>query len=187
MNTTQYLNEIEQGFQAALETAKATISKADEAQLHLPEAPGKWNMLQCLQHLTLATRVYTENVKEALSTDNLAPASPEYKGHWKGRMFAKMNAPKPGGEIPMKVKTFKTMEPPPQLDSREVIDAFFAEHEYMIELINESRAINIDKVKVATALGSLVKLRLGEAYRFLLAHTQRHIVQLQRIKNTVAA
>ncbi len=185
MNTTKYLDEMEQGFQQALDTVKSALDNTAEEELHLPEAPGKWNMLQCIEHMSLATKVYTNNVKESLKLNHNAPAKEEYKGHWKGRMFAKMNAPKPGGEIPMKLKTFKTMDPPPALDPKAVIDAFYAEHEEMIRLINQSRAVNIDKVKVATALGSWVKLRLGEAFRFLLAHTQRHVVQLQRIKNTV--
>ena len=187
MSTTEYLNEIEQGFQEAMDKVKSVLEQTEEAQLHVPEAPGKWNMLQCLEHMSLATQVYTENVKESLSGKNLPAAREEYKGHWKGRMFARMNAPKPGGEIPMKLKTFKTMDPPPQLDPKEVIEAFYKEHEVMIDLINQSREVNIDRIKVATALGSWVKLRLGEAYRFLLAHTQRHVVQLQRIKNTVQA
>lgn len=187
MNTTKYLDEIELGFGEAMDKVKTMLSQTEEVQLHVPEAPGKWNMLQCLEHMSLATRVYTENVREALAGNQLPAAREEYKGHWKGRMFARMNAPKPGGEIPMKLKTFKTMDPPPKLDSNAVIDEFYREHEMMIALINESRAVNIDRIKVATALGSWVKLRMGEAFRFLLAHTQRHVVQLQRIKNTVQA
>ena len=55
----------------------------------------------------------------------------------------------------------------------------------MIALVEKSRAVNIDRIKVPTALGSMVKLRLGEALRFIVAHTQRHLVQLERIKNVV--
>ena len=185
--TTKYLDEMEQGFQEALETVKATLEKSEEKLLNMPEAPGKWSMLQCLQHMSIATKLYNDNVKAELEGKQHPAASDTYKGHWKGRMFAKMNAPKPGGEIPMKLKTFKTMEPPSNLDAREVIQEFYEVHEEMISLINQSRKVNIDKIKVATALGSWVKLRLGEAYRFILAHTQRHIVQLKRIKNTVQA
>jgi len=187
MNTSKYLNEMEQGFHEALASVRSTLEQSEDALLNLPEAPGKWSMLQCIEHMSLATLVYTANVKEVLAHNGLAPAAEAYKGHWKGRLFAKMNAPKPGGEIPMKLKTFKTMDPPGNLDPKTVIDQFFEVHDEMISLINQSRQVNIDKVKIATALGPWVKLRLGEAYRFILAHTQRHVVQLKRIKNTVQA
>lgn len=185
--TTGYLDEIENGFQQILKEARIIIDSTDEALLNQPEAPGKWSMLQCLEHMSLASKVYVDNVEQKLNNGQLPTASPRYKGHWKGRMFAKMNAPKPGGEIPMKLKTFKFMEPENTLDANKVINEFFSVHERFIELINESRSINIDKVKVVTALGSMVRLRMGEAFRFLLAHTQRHMVQLKRIKNTVSA
>lgn len=185
INTTTYLNEIEAGFRQAIDEVKSLVENTEGISLNTPEAPGKWHMLQCIEHMSRATEVYVNNVAEKLQNGALPPANQEYKGHWKGRMFAKMNAPKPGEEIPMKLKTFKAMEPPQELDAQTVLDRFYTVHEQMIATVNNSRSINIDKVKVATALGPMVKLRVGEAYRFVLAHTERHLVQLKRIKSTV--
>ena len=187
IKTSEYLDEMKQGFEQAIAQVKSQVSSVDKALLNQPEAPGKWSMLQCIEHMSLASQLYNENIGKKLNNGNLHPARATYSGHWKGRMFAKMNAPKPGGEIPMKLKTFKFMEPPTSLDADKVTRQFYQVHETMIELIDQSRSINIDRAKVATALGSMVKLRIGEAYRFLLAHTQRHLVQLERIKNTVTA
>lgn len=185
VNTTSYLNEIASGFSQAIDEVTSLCGNASETQLTTPEAQGKWNMLQCIEHMSLATELYIKNIGTILKASNLPPANQQYKGHWKGRMFAKMNAPKSGGEIPMKLKTFKTMEPLPTLDKEQTIQRFCEVHQQLIDIVNESRSVNIDKIKVATALGSMVKLRVGEAYRFILAHTQRHMTQLKRIKNTV--
>lgn len=185
ISTTTYLNEIEAGFRQAIDQVKSLVENTEGVELNTPEAPGKWHMLQCIEHMSRATELYVNNVSEKLNNGALPPSNQQYKGHWKGRMFAKMNAPKPGDEIPMKLKTFKTMEPPNELDAQTVLDRFYTVHEEMISAVNKTRDINIDKVKVATALGPMVKLRIGEAYRFVLAHTQRHVVQLKRIKNTV--
>lgn len=187
VKTTKYLNEIEAGFRQAIDEVKSLVENTEGVKLNTPEAPGKWHMLQCIEHMSRATEVYVNNVQGKLQNETLPPANAEYKGHWKGRMFARMNAPKPGDEIPMKLKTFKSMEPPQELDSQTVLNRFYEVHEEMISVINKTRSVNIDKIKIATALGPMVKLRIGEAYRFLLAHTQRHMVQLRRIKNTVAA
>lgn len=185
VNTTTYLNETESSFRQAIDQVKSLVENTEGSVLNTPEAPGKWHMLQCIEHMSRATEVYINNVGDKMTNGALPTANQEYKGHWKGRMFAKMNAPKSGGVIPMKLKTFKSMEPPQDLDAQVVIDRFYAVHEEMIAVINKSRSINIDKVKIATALGPMVKLRIGEAYRFVLAHTQRHMVQLKRIKNAV--
>jgi hypothetical protein len=185
VNTKEYLDETEAGFQSAIKEVELLVANLDTTTLNAPEAEGKWNMLECIEHMSLATEVYTKNISDKIKSGGLPPASKTFKGHWKGRMFARMNAPKPGGEIPMKLKTFKFMEPKNQLKETEVINRFISIHREIIDLIEQSRSVNIDKVKVATALGPMVKLRLGEAYRFILAHTQRHLVQLKRIKTTV--
>lgn len=187
MKTSEYLDIMKAGFEQAIAQVKSLVEGVESTQLNQPEAAGKWSMLQCIEHMSLASQLYNDNIAAKLNNGHLQPAKATYKGHWKGRMFAKMNAPKPGGEIPMKLKTFKFMEPPATLDADEVINQFYTVHQTMIDLIEQSRNVNIDRLKVATALGKMVKLRLGEAYRFLLAHTQRHLVQLERIKNTVSA
>lgn len=185
VNTTTYLNQIESGFRQAMDRVNSLVENVEGVALNTPEAPGKWHMLQCIEHMSRATEVYVHNVADKLGSGSLPSASQEYKGHWKGRMFVKMNAPKEGDVIPMKLKTFKSMEPPHELDPQIVIDRFHRVHEALIAVVNKSRSVNIDRVKIATALGPMVKLRVGDAYQFILAHTQRHLVQLERIKNTV--
>ena len=185
INTAKYLDEVTSGFQKTMDEVKALCDPLEEKELNTPEGPGRWSMLQCLEHINLANEFYVKNIETKLEAETLPPASDMYRGHWKGRIFAKMNAPKPGDEIPMKIKTFKTMDPKPSLEKAFILDRFYDTHESLIEVIEKTRAINIDKVKIATALGPMVKLRIGEAYRFILAHTQRHMVQLRRIKSTV--
>lgn len=185
ISTQKYLDGVISELEQAISRVEKLTANLDEKTLNLPEADGKWSMLQCIEHITLATAVYVKNFNEKLNGQQLPAAADNYKGHWKGKMFAKMNAPKPEGEIPMKLKTFKFLEPKSQLNSNTVMAEFKQVHEQMIGLVEKSRGVNIDRIKVPTALGSMVKLRLGEALRFIVAHTQRHLVQLERIKNTV--
>ncbi|WP_339699864.1 DinB family protein [uncultured Roseivirga sp.] len=185
ISTQKYLDGVVNELEQAISRVENLAQNLDEKTLNQPEAEDKWSMLQCIEHITLATAVYVKNFSEKLNGQQLPAATDNYKGHWKGKMFAKMNAPKPEGEIPMKLKTFKFLEPKSQLNSNTVMAEFKQVHEQMIALVEKSRAVNIDRIKVPTALGSMVKLRLGEALRFIVAHTQRHLVQLERIKNVV--
>jgi hypothetical protein len=185
VSTQKYLDGVINDLEKAIIQVTRLTENLDEKTLNLPETEGKWSMLQCIEHITLATAIYVKNFSEKLDGQQLPVAKDSYKGHWKGRMFAKMNAPKPEGEIPMKLKTFKFLEPKSQLHSQSVLAEFEQVHAQMIDLVEKCRGVNIDRIKVPTALGPMVKLRLGEALRFIVAHTQRHLVQLERIKATI--
>ncbi len=168
-----------------LDEVKATINGMDEVALNTPESEGKWSMLQCLKHMSIAVEVYNLNTLNALNSANEGTTAAEYKSHWKGDMFVKMIAPKENGEVTNNMKTMKSMSPENSLDANETIKEFFAQHEEYLRLIERSRSYDINRVKVNTALGPLVKLRLGDAYRFIIGHAQRHSIQLKRIKSAV--
>ena len=184
MNSVDYLNEIANGFETCIDEVINVVDGCNQQTMNIPEGEEKWSMLQCIKHISLATQVYVDNVETTLKIEGLKPASVNFKGSWKGRFFAKMNEPKPTGEISNKLKTFKRMNPKNELNRQEVIDEFITTHQKFIDLIKQSEQVSLDKTKVSTAL-PIVKLRLGDAFKFILAHTRRHVVQLKRIKNVV--
>lgn len=54
----------------------------------------------------------------------------------------------------------------------------FAEHQdKLINLLTLAGSRNITKIHVPLSLTRMVKLRLGDALRFLIAHEQRHLIQ----------
>ena len=184
MNSNKYLEEIATEFENQIDQVINLVDGVDRQTMNVAESEGKWSMLQCIEHMTLATQVYVQNVEEKLTDESNPASSGLFKGSWKGRLFAKMNAPKQDGSIRNKLKTFKTMEPAETLNREETIDRFVSTHQKFIELVKASEKVNLDKTRVATAL-PMIKLRLGDAYKFILAHTKRHVAQLSRIKRSV--
>ena len=47
----------------------------------------------------------------------------------------------------------------------------------MVEHLNNSRNINLNKVKTNITISKLIKLKLGDTFRFLTYHNERHIIQ----------
>lgn len=168
----------------ALSEVRNAISGLSDEELNTQEAPGKWSILQCLKHLSIANEVYVKNIEKAYQKYSQKPDD-FFKSHWKGNYFTKMISPKDNGEIKNTMKTIKSMDPSQALDSKSTIEEFFQTHEQLIELIRKSSNYSLNKVKVPTALGPLVKLRLGDAFRFLLGHLDRHVLQVKRIKNAI--
>lgn len=177
-NSIADMNSIISGVRSALEDE-------DSKSLNIPEAEGKWSMLQCLKHMSIAIALYNQNIEKAFFLGRHASPASQFKSHWKGDMFTKMISPKANGQVKNNMKTFKTMEPKESLDAEETIQEFFKLHERFRDLIEQSRGYNLNKLKVNTALGPLVKLRLGDAFRFIIGHAQRHLIQLKRIKAAV--
>ena len=48
-------------------------------------------------------------------------------------------------------------------------------------LVKTARTADIQKPKIISAAGSILKLRAGDALRFVIAHEQRHVLQAQKI------
>lgn len=182
--TTHIQNSIQQ-CEKALKEVEGIIEGLNDDELNTQEAAGKWSILQCLKHLSIANQIYVENIQKAYSK---YPPQPEdlYRSHWKGDYFTKMISPRENDVVKNKMKTIKSMDPQQALNPEETINEFFNTHRQLIELIRQSENYSLNRVKVPTALGALVKLRLGDAFRFLLGHLDRHLLQLKRIRKAIA-
>ena len=185
MNSKLFITQISDGFEQSIDDVINTMDGVNHQLTNLPEGDKKWSMLQCIKHMSIATNLYVKNLSELLANEKQIEATEGYNGGWMGRYLEKSNAPKENGVLKNKLKTFKWMDPENQMDRNEVIDEFIVTHQKIIALIKQSEVVNLDRTKIQTAI-PILKLRLGDAYKFLLAHTRRHVVQLQRIKATVS-
>ena len=55
-------------------------------------------------------------------------------------------------------------------------------HQYVeiIELLNQSKNVNLDKTKTAISISNLIKLKLGDTFRVLIYQNERHIKQAEK-------
>ncbi|OEK05838.1 DinB family protein [Roseivirga misakiensis] len=190
ITSKEHISNSKKGVDNLLYEVRSLLEDVDERSLNMPENINKWSILQCLKHMSFAIEVYNKNIKEALDSGRHKVPAPNFKSHWKGDMFTKMISPKPNGEVSRPMRTFSSMNPVQILNPEIVVNEFFTLYEEFGALIERSAEYNLNSIKINTALGPLVKLRLGDAYRFVIGHAERHLVQLKRIKaslNQVAA
>ncbi len=177
-------NSVE-GFEHIIQDTKNLIDGLSKQQLNMPEAPDKWSILQCLKHMSIAAQVYVVNIEKVLDRNAPGRNGDVFVSNWKGDMFTRLISPNSNGEVRRPIQTFRSMNPIEMLDMDNTLNEFIQVHSRLIELIKLSESYDITRTKVATALGPMVKLRLGDAYRFLLGHAERHMVQLKRIKKAI--
>lgn len=73
------------------------------------------------------------------------------------------------------------MDPDGKIVTYDVLNTFITNHELLISLIAKAADTNLNKAAVPITFTSLIKLRTGDALRFMVHHHQRHIEQALHI------
>jgi len=152
------------------------LQKLSDAQLNYKPSPERWSILECLEHLNLYAAFYLPKIEKAVSKEQ----SPRqiFKSGFFGNKLVNMVKPV---ERSKKIKTFKAMDPDGKIVTHEVLNSFLDNHKILISLIEKAADTNLNKAAVPVTFTSLIKLRTGDALRFMVHHHQRHIKQALHI------
>ncbi|WP_291114249.1 DinB family protein [Flavobacterium sp. UBA6135] len=162
--TRQNSNQVEQ------------LKNYDLATLTWKDQPDSWNVLECLEHLNLYGAFYLPQIEHKIKNAT-SQGEPEFNSSFLGDYFAKSMLPK---SKMVKMKTFKSKNPiRAQLDKK-VIDIFLTQQLQLIDLLNKSRNVSLNKVKITTTF-PLLTLKLGDTFRFLINHNIRHLHQVDGV------
>lgn len=156
----------------------------DREQFNRSPAPGAWSVGQCLEHLNETARLYLPALSDAIDRGRAkgllaSPGEPDRT--LLGRLVAWSQEP----PVRLKFKTFEAVEPPPELDPEEVLDAFEALHEELIVRVNESGVLDRRRIRMSSVLDPRLKLGLADWYHFLAAHARRHLWQAERSRASI--
>lgn len=170
-----------------LEQSRQIINQAEKLKsydlntLTWKENEISWSILECLEHLNLYGDFYLlqmENeIKNSTSTTDI-----EFHSGFLGNYFAKSMLPK---EKLNKMKTFKDKNPLNAKLDKSVIDRFINQQIKLLDLLNQSRNVSLNKVKIKTSISSFIKLRLGDTFQFFINHIIRHLNQIERIQTAM--
>lgn len=181
IKTEELLNQLQADVRQII--ADTTFLKGEDPGILLQQPqPGKWSVIQVIEHLNSYDRYYLLAIERSMQQDK---AAKEYfLPGWLGNYFTKIMKPGEDGRITNKMQAPKNHRPPAHLDAFPVLSSFIEQQQYLLELLQQARAKNIGAIRTPISISRLIKLKLGDTFRFLIAHKQRHFVQ---IKNTLAA
>ena len=173
--------------QALLEQTEQIINQVENLKtydLHTltwRENETSWNILECLEHLNLYGDFYLPQMESKIKSSNTKAGS-EFKSGLLGNYFAKSMLPK---EKLNKMKTFKDKNTLNVRLDKMVIDKFIDQQIKLLELVNQSRKVSLNKVKIPTSISSLIRLKLGDTFQFFINHIIRHLSQIDRIQAAI--
>lgn len=165
--TRQIINQVER------------LKNCDLHTLTWRENQSSWNILECLEHLNLYGDFYLPEIENKIKNAGTKHDA-EFKSGFLGNYFAKSMLPK---DRLNKMKTFKDKNPlRDELDHVVVMDRFIHQQIRLLELLNLSENVSLNKVKIRTSISRLIKLKLGDTFQFLINHIIRHLKQIDRIQ-----
>ncbi|MEI9808969.1 MAG: DinB family protein [Bacteroidota bacterium] len=141
-----------------------------------PEA-GKWSVAQVLEHLNSYGRYYLPAIEKSM-TGSTAPPAKYFRAGWLGNYFTRIMRPGTHGRITHKMKAPRGHTPVLVLDVKAVLHTFMQQQRGLLNLLEEAKDKDIGKIRTPVSISKFIKLKTGDTFRFLIAHEQRHFVQI---------
>lgn len=168
-----------------IERTQRNIEHAEKYQ-HLSEEllnwktnKESWSILECLEHLNLYGDFYIPEITKRMEQSKTIPRE-NFKSGFLGNYFAEMMLPK---NPIKKMKTFKDKNPAGSTLDKSTITRFIGQQEELLQLLEQARNVDLSKIKTAISISKLIKLKLGDTFRVVIYHNERHIAQANRISS----
>jgi len=149
------------------------------ADLKRKAKQNSWNILECIEHLNLYGDFYIPEIRSNIEKSKNS-ASPFFKSGFLGNYFAKSLEPKAERN---KMKTFKDKNPAGLPLDSSVLERFIAQQNQILILLLQSRHVDLNQTKTAISLTKWFKIKLGDSFRVLIYHNERHLQQALRNLN----
>jgi hypothetical protein len=142
--------------------------------LNQQPAEGKWSALECLEHLNRYGDFYLPEIKTRLS--KATPSAEEgFRPGLLGNYFAKSMLPNARS-----MQTFKNMNPSFSSVRKNVLDEFIVQQQHYKSLLERAGNYNLNSIKTSLSISRWIKLKLGDTFRVVIYHNQRHMQQAMR-------
>lgn len=162
-----------------IERTKQNLNKAEElkqqplSKLNKKSTAESWSALECLEHLNLYGDYYMPEIRKRIA-ESKHKSDVEFKSGLLGNYFALGMLPK---EKLNTMKTFADKNPNGSKLDVSTIDRFIEQQKQTLDLLDKVRKVSLTKTKTSITISKLIKLRLGDTFRVIIYHNQRHLVQ----------
>lgn len=176
MQQSALLAQLKNLSQELIKEAQAIQQLPEEKLLYKPNEKA-WNTLEIFEHINIYIRKYNGFFEEALGKAKSISNDPEIKrGYWGNRFINWMD---PEVDSMQKMNTFASTNPLGKSIQVKVIEEFVDLSEALIAHLDTAQGKNIQRVKSRLAVPGL-KLKLADAFHFIIAHNHRHMEQVKR-------
>lgn len=159
-----------------IKTSAEFFQNADQTKLAYSPDKEKWSIVQILEHLNAYNRHYLPLIEKELAVVNGNTSAWFESGYW-GEKFTKMMKPNNVYKVKNKMKAMKAYTFSNDLNIDTVLQEFLDHQDTLARLLEMAKDRDLNAIRIPITLTSLIKLKLGDMLRFLIAHEQRHMMQ----------
>lgn len=153
------------------------LDKNSDSDLNFKPTPEKWSVLECVEHLNTYGDFYLPELTNRIQNGRPS-ASGVFKSGIIGNYFVRIIEPSDNIKK-MKAQPYHT--PDGSNLTREVMAKFRLQQMQTLDLLDKARKVDLTKTKTKISISKILKLRLGDTLRFLIAHNARHLLQAQNV------
>ncbi|MBL7982210.1 MAG: DinB family protein [Flavobacteriales bacterium] len=190
LDTRTLIDALQQQLRVQLAHVDALLDLPTERLLKRP-APDRWSVMEVVQHMNLSSGHYHRLLQRLYANENnglrfRSTFTPGLLGQYSVNAMT----PKSNGDIPMRMRTLRMFDPArtapvnaddalaPLLRFREMLHGFMG-------LLERARTRGLEGEKVTSTLGPIIRFKAGDAFRFPIAHQERHFLQIDRVLKEV--
>lgn len=172
------------------EQTRAIILQAEQLKNTIPglleqqPAKDKWSVAQVLEHLNIYCRYYLDAIEKKLH-HNQTTATVYFSPGWLGDYFTKMMQPEKNGTVKKKMNSPANARPSALPNAKEMLDEFISHQHHLLNLLQIAKRHDINTNRIPISLTKLISLKLGDTFRFVTAHQQRHFIQIEKTLEAV--
>ena len=142
--------------------------------------PNTWSVAQVLEHLNIYSRYYMEAIEKQIHRSQTA-ASNSFVSGWLGNYFVNLMKPTEENTIAKKMKAPKNALPSLQPNVADVLNEYISHQHHLLNLLSIAASTDLNANRIPTSLSKIIKLKLGDTFRFFVAHEKRHFLQIVNV------
>jgi len=167
---------------AITDETRAGFGGLTAQQLNWKPGADRWSVTQCFDHLVTTNGAYFPIFEKVLSGEKkntFWESAPWLPALW-GKMLIKAVDP----ESKRKLKAPKVFHPSSSAVDGAVIRRFIDQQNQVIKYMKATEYLDVEKIIISSPVTNLVTYSLMDAYRIIITHEKRHLLQAMRVSET---
>jgi len=176
------LSELVLAANAIADETLAAFGQFTAEQLNWKPDAERWSVAQCFDHLVTANAAYFPVFDQVLSGKNKRTfwtSLPWLPGFW-GKMLIKSVSP----ESARKLKAPRIFQPASSRVDGAIIRRFVDQQHQVIKYMKATEGMDAERIIIPSPVTGLITYSLMDAYRVIVGHERRHILQARRVTAT---
>lgn len=167
---------------AITDEAQKSFGQLNAKQLNWKRSPNEWSVAQCLDHLIVINSTYFPTV-EKIVQDEYRP-SLRHRLPLLPRLFGSLVLTAVSPEGKRKYKASSHVQPSSSAIAGDIMARFRSHQQELIRHMRMTEKADLSNTIITSPVASFATYSMLDAYRIVVAHERRHVLQAKRVMET---